>query len=321
MLSITPALRTLPLRTAAPGEQANAKRAVTLAARGDVREVALQAVQSAGDLPAPVPEGGGDKPLPEAVANVAASGDAPAVSVRVWDVNGDGTKDAVIRDESTGASSALLNRGDGVKPKLESSAVQLSAQTGADVDRLAVVGGKTGKTFLAADLQGTGQRQLAVKQGSDWLSLGGSTDAVPAKEAGDSASDTPIQQAEQRYERIVGEFAAIVPANAWDQQQSQAGGSRRYVGFMQMLNGSVDQNPMHAFDANADNLGQLTMMDSFGSQVGAFDPFGVGMNLYVEEGMQGALDNPLAAASGKDSVKAGKVTTGPAPAKPFGGSS
>lgn len=222
------------------------------------------------------------------------------VAVTVRDVNGDGRTDAVVRDEATGASATLLADHQG---RLDSSAVSLNAPTAQDIDRLATTGAQTGRRFLAADLDGDGKRQLAVKSGNDWISLGELTDTQSP--AGDSPSaDSAVEQAEDRFEWILGELSWLIPALAWNEGEpgEEGGGSGSdpsnpnaqppMVGFVQMLSGNVDPNPLKAFDLNADNLGGLVMLDSMGGAVGAFDPFSVGMRVYAGSGGAGAPTQP-----------------------------
>jgi hypothetical protein len=210
------------------------------------------------------------------------------VALSVRDVNGDGRKDAVLRDESSGASAMLLANRQG---QLEPGAISLNQPNAADLDRLATTGRATGAQFLATDLNGDGARNLAVKDGQSWLSLG-KLDELHIHGPQASPEEAPVDEAESRYDEIIGELDWIVPAFAWDesfggdsqgtegQHDDPRGGM---IGFVQMLSGNVDPNWLRASDMNFGDLGSMVMIDSMGGTVGAFDPFSVGMRLYGEK--------------------------------------
>jgi hypothetical protein len=201
-----------------------------------------------------------------------AHGQGAAAEVSARDVNGDGRTDAVVRDPKSGASAVLLADAYG---RLGGSAIALDSPTAQDLERLAVTGPETGRRFLAADLDGDGTRELAVKDGNQWLSLGQMKGtAAPA-----------VTEAERRFEWTLGELSWIVPAFAWLDDDGPGGdpgtpNPSQMAGFVQMLNGNVDPNPLKALDLNQSNLGGLVMMDSLGGAIGAFDPFSIGMRLY-----------------------------------------
>jgi hypothetical protein len=210
----------------------------------------------------------------------------------VWDVNGDGAKDAVVRDNASGKSSTLLNRGNSETPQLADEAVSLSESEDTDLDALSVADGSTDNDLLALDADGDGTRQYAVKAGDDWYSLGCTGDSVLEANPGEANKASspatkddapPVAEAAQRYQRLVGELALIVPAAAWDKMMSAPSDGRRSAGFLQMMDGTVDPSWLKSGDMNADNLGALTMMDSFGNMGGAFSPFGIGLELYFED--------------------------------------
>jgi hypothetical protein len=139
---------------------------------------------------------------PEVAAVVRGAG--KEATVQVWDVNGDGAKDAVLSDTATGAKSALLNRGDDAKPQLSTDAISISAPTSEDLNSLAVHGKQTGRSFLATDVDGDGLRQLAVRRDTgEWVSLGGSQDTPGVK---------PIDEAEKRFEAFVMQMMRWLPA-------------------------------------------------------------------------------------------------------------
>lgn len=247
-----------------------------IAKRADVTQVAQEAVtesESAPDKAALVPP-----PVPE--KRIAGDGQGGAVTVVAQDVNGDGKQDAVVQNEATGARAVLLNDGEG---RLQDQAISLNQPNHEDLDRLAVAGQRNDKPFLAADLNGNGKRQLAVKEGDTWLSLGTADDADRAHTG---APATAAEEAEDRYEYVLGELSWIVPAMAWseDFDPGSAGGSQGGGtpprGFVQMLSGNVEFSWLKGSDMNASDLGGMVMTDSLGSNVGAFDPFGVGMRIF-----------------------------------------
>jgi hypothetical protein len=259
-IGIVPPLRPLVLPKSSAKETEGAQRAAKLANSADLRNTAAQAVSRSSEPAAAV--------LPDA-------------SLQVWDVNGDGKKDAVIRDASSGGKSALINQGSNQAPRLDGPAVRLSAPGADDLKRLSVQGARTGQTFVAADLEGSGRRQLAVRQGEGWGSLGADNDGGHPSSP-DDVDPTPIDHAEKRFETLVAELAAIVPAFAGTEPEQNTG-TRRYAGFLQMRDTNISANPLMPFDANEENLGQMVIIDSFGSNVSAFNPFSVGINLYLEE--------------------------------------
>jgi hypothetical protein len=242
---------------------------------------------------------------PAQVQVVAAAGQAPATAVvTARDVNGDGQTDAVVQDQQTGASATLL--GDG-KGRVDPLAIAIDNPSAQDVDRLAANDEKTGKQFLAVDLNGDGVRQLAVKSGASWISLGQISDGQLGKPGA-----TGVSEAQRRYDLLLGELEWLVPAFAWLDDQSGDGSGdapgpgghaaprSAPVGFVQMLNGLVNPDPLKASDMNADNLGGLVMMDSFGGAVGAFDPFSIGMRLFAgPPSSEAAAPTPIAPPVGK----------------------
>lgn len=299
-LPLTP----IALPAADGAKTAAGQRAVQLAGSEPVREAAAEAIRASAETqepPAPPVRG----VPPQIVAQVevpapkGGDGDTSNASVQVWDVNGDGRKDAVIRDEATGGVSALLNKGDAEAPKLE-QAVNISAPTKDDLGKIAVTGSETGARFIAADLKGDGTRQLAVESGDKWLNLGVSHDAqLPlARTLAGEAVKTPIEQAEQTFLRLVGELSPILTAAAWDRPQGGADG-RQYAGFLQMQQGNVDIDWMSA-NADVEDIGDMVMVDMFGGTSTAFGPMNVGLNLYLEgsqgedegEGAQGPAGGP-----------------------------
>lgn len=196
-MSVTPAMQVIAVPEPAPADRSNAQRLSAAAADPDVRSVAAEAVQA--EAPAALPGEGSREP-----AAVVQTG-AGEATVHVWDVNGDGAKDAVLRDDSTGAASALLNRGGNDAPAFSGPAVSISAPTGQDLNTLSVTGNDTGRSFLAADLDGSGLRQLAVKRSDgQWLSLGGSRDQPGV---------VPVDQAEDRFDEIVSHMLRLLPSS------------------------------------------------------------------------------------------------------------
>jgi hypothetical protein len=272
-IGIVPSLRPLVLPKSSAKETEGAQRAAKLADSADLRSTAAQAVSRSSERE---PGAAGKRAGAEPAAVV-----LPDASLQVWDVNGDGKKDAVIRDASSGGKSALINQGSNQAPRLDGTAVRLSAPGGEDLKRLSVKGERTGQTFVAADLEGSGRRQLAVRQGEGWGSLGADNDGEHPSSS-DGVDDTPIDHAEKRFETLVGELAWVVPAFAGT-EPGQNTGTRRYAGFLQMRDTSISANPLMAFDTNEENLGQTVIIDSLGSNVSAFNPFGLGVNLYLEE--------------------------------------
>jgi hypothetical protein len=242
------------------GERENfSGRAVALAEKAGVHEVATRAVTAAklGNASA------GATPVPIAVGGV------PGATLEVRDVNGDGQNDAVVHDAKSGESATLLNLGDKGKTRLDSDAIDLSQPTSVDLDRLAVDGDDTGRSFLAVDLDGDGVRQLAVKEGGQFLSLGTSADTKgPA-----------VEEAERRYLQLVGRLTAGPAAFSLDARAND----RRFVGHVQMLDGTVSQDWLRGMDFNADNLGGLTMWDLTGNQVSAFGVTSPGIDIYLAE--------------------------------------
>jgi FG-GAP-like repeat len=248
------------------------------AQRDDVLQVAQEAVkasESPADKTALVPP-----PVPK--KQLGGDGQSGPVTVSAQDVNGDGKNDAVVLHEGTGARAVLLNDGQG---QLQKQAVSLNQPGHEELDRLAVAGQRNDKPFLAADLNGDGKRQLAVKQGDTWLSLGTADDSDPAR-AG--APTSAAEEAEDRYEAVLGELSWIVPALAWSEDFDadpdgggvHGAGSAPQRGFVQMISGNVEYSWLKGSDMNASDLGDMVMIDSLGSNVGAFDPFGVGMRIF-----------------------------------------
>jgi hypothetical protein len=208
------------------------------------------------------------------------------LALSLVDVQGDGVKDVVIKDSTTGASATLLKKGD----HLETSLVSLSAPEPSDLERLSLSGEKSGRHFLAVDLEGSGVRKFAVKEGDKFVSLGSSDDGKNITAGGFDTAPTKglatgLQEAEARYQKLVGELGWIVPAFAVPPTNPSGFGSlpgRQYVGFVQMNFGNVDPNLLKSFDLNSDNLGGFTLMDSLGGAVGAFDPTSLGIAIYSQ---------------------------------------
>lgn len=180
-----------------PQQRSDSQRLNAVANNADVRDAAADAVQAQTDN-APTASA---NPNREPVASVHTSqGDA---AVMVWDVNGDGAKDAVLRDTASGATTALLNRGGDAAPQLTGPAISIDAPTAKDLDRLALNGPATDRRFLAADFDGDGTRQLAVQRSSgEWMSLGGSQDAPGV---------APIDQAEAQFIEFITRMVELLP--------------------------------------------------------------------------------------------------------------
>jgi hypothetical protein len=243
-------------------------RSVQIAQRGDVIAAAEELVTRgtrATDIPLAPPVEVALRSTPQSKAD-------DEVSLHTRDVNGDGLLDAVVREERTGGAATLLNDGAG---KLERTAISLANPNRSDIEHLSKTGAQTGRQFLSVDLNGDGNYQLAVKEGDEWLSLGQTNNPVSAK--------TAQSEAEQRFKWIVGELSASMPVQAFDQNgraDPQHPGQGRQVGFVQMLNDNTDQDIYSAYNLGASDPGDFVMFDSFGGVVKAFDPFGVGFNLY-----------------------------------------
>jgi hypothetical protein len=234
-------------------------RAIAMAENTGVQVAAAKAVTAA-KLGNSTPR---NVPVPMAVAG------ATDATLEVRDVNGDGLKDAVISDKKSGETATLLNRGDEQKTQLDNEAIDLTQPTHVDLDRLAVEGEETGREFLAVDFDGDGVRQLAVKEGDTFLSLG-TTDA---------AGEQAVEEAEQRYLQLIGQLSVRPAAFALDARAND----RRFVGHVQMLDGTVNQDWLRGLDFNVDNLGGLTMMDLTGNQVSAFGVTSPGIDIYLSE--------------------------------------
>jgi hypothetical protein len=277
-ISITP----LGLISVPTGHAKEAKASAKEAARdGNIRNVASQMIAISPVL---------SESAKVSVVSDVSSGAQRSVDIQVRDVNGDGLKDAVVTDKADGSTSALLNRG---QSGVDNDPVNLAAPTKSDLDKLAVQGKKTSGVFLAVDLNGEGKRQFAVKDGEDWRSLGQEGDFLST---GPDGAGDPIDDAEQRFERLVAEFEWVIPAFALGEQPENGSGTP--VGFVQMINGNVDPNPLRSFDLNEANLGGMVMSDSIGSSVGAFDPFGVGMMLYSDSSPSPSGSSAASASSG-----------------------
>jgi hypothetical protein len=277
-----------------PSERAVSDRVTSEASQPDVLKAAQQLVQQSNTVP--VSSDSASKQS-KVIADPHFPNSGP-LELTVTDVNGDGSGDAVIKDLNTGARAALLNSGNGA---VDPVAVSLSAPNVGDLDRLSLSGKTTNRKFLAADLNGDGTRQFAVKSGNAYVSLGTSSD-------GTNITTSPVvdglKEAEQRFQRLVAELGSIVPGLQLGQEGSsdkRGASSRTYVGFVQMNMGNVDPNPLRPFDLNTDNLGGFTMMDALGGTVSMFDPFGVGMRLYIEED----IPSPLSGVVGSDKDKTG----------------
>jgi hypothetical protein len=195
-LSITPAMQPLPIPMPSPQQAADAQRLNRVADSAAVRNTAARAVRD-DDTPS----------VPGVQREVLAKVDTPTgqATVQVWDVNGDGTKDAVLRDTATGATTALLNKGGDNAPVFTGPSVNISTPTQTDVNRLAVPGGQSGRAFLATDTDGDGLRQLAVKRHDGvWISLG---------EGQDQPGRTGVDEAEARFAQLLAQMIRLLPVS------------------------------------------------------------------------------------------------------------
>jgi hypothetical protein len=260
--SMVPVLQVMPVTPPPAADAARAQRSNTIAERGSTREAAERAIRRDRDH-APGMQ-------PEVAEVVPGSQDADA-TVKVWDVNGDGAKDAVVTDTASGATSALLNRGGDLTPQLETEAVSLSAPTAIDVDRLSVKGDKTGRNFLATDLDGDGVRQTAVERApGEWISLG------PSQDGADGSGLTPIQQAERHFEAIVAELSALLQDFALSRGFSRML-AQRAGGLSDLLNADPGEHAFNGYDVDQHSLGQILLSDPFVSVVAAFAPTDYGI--------------------------------------------
>lgn len=258
--SITPALQPIVLPPPSPVAVAGQRRADTFARNDTVLEAAGEAIVTKAEEGTPT-----TGQAPEVAATVK-TGQGTA-TVQVWDVNGDGAKDAVVRDTTTGASTALINRGENDAPVFDDQTVALTAPTMKDLDTLAVEGPRTGREFLAADTDGDGLRQIAVKRGAeDWISLGGRQDV-----AGQSPT-AAIEDAEARFERIMMELSELLYTFAWARSFSRLLGQRMSVSVASPLYADYGQHALNGYDTDIRGLGLTLLSDPFLSVVAAFAP-------------------------------------------------
>jgi hypothetical protein len=255
------------------------------ASRPEVLQTAKRLVQDAGAGTAPTTA---TLDVPRQDSAVATRSPSP-VELTVRDVNGDGAGDAVVKDLATGARAALLSRGGG---EIDAEAVSLSAPQTADLDRLSLSGTTSTRRFLAADFNGDGNRQFAVKTDQGYVSLGSANDGTNIS---DAQAGPGLAEAELRFGRLIGYVCAIVPGLELGQKASRDG-APAYMGYVQMPNGNVDPNPLNAFTFNSDDIEKYTIMDASGAIVSAFDPLGVGIRLYAEEDAAPAANADAASA-------------------------
>jgi hypothetical protein len=258
--------------TADPADSIASDRLEAQANRPEVLQAAKLLVRDAGAGTAPKTVA---LDLPRQDTAVATRSPSP-IEVTVRDVNGDGNRDAVVTDTDTGARAALLGSAGG---EIDPEAVSLSAPQTADLDRLSLSGKTTPRQFLAADLNGDGNRQFAVKTEQGYVSLGSANDG---NNITDAKADQGLAEAELRFGRFVGVICGIVPGLELGQKASRDG-TPSYTGYVQMPNSDFDPNPLNAFTFNSDDIEKYTIMDSTGAIVSAFDPLGVGIRLFSEE--------------------------------------
>jgi hypothetical protein len=248
--SMIPALQSIPVTPPPAADAERAQRTNAVAERSSTREAAKRAIDRDDDH-------GSSSGVEPAGAEIVTTAEGGTATVKVWDVNGDGAKDAVVTDTASGATSALLNRGGDLTPQLDTKAVSLTAPTAVDVDRLAVEGGQTGREFLAVDLDGDGVRQTAVERApGQWMSLG------PSQDGANGSSLTPIQQAERHFEAIVAELSAQLREFAWSRSFSRLQ-AQRVGGLSDVLDAEPGENAFNGYDLDQRNFGQILLSDPF----------------------------------------------------------